>query len=404
METREDTEPVVDPARHQPLRGDPWDEAAVRQAIGDIIDDFASAVGADGTWPAHTLDGDGHRFGAFKGAAGGIVALRILKRAGHDAPDLSARLPELHRRFLAAPESADEPGLQLGGVGILTPAVLARPDDAACTAALLDAMERALVHPAREITSGVTGMIHAALAVHRESGDVRFAELAARGARALLASWEERPDGVGWLWRSEFTGVVRHYYGACHGLAGNVGALFRARSLLSDFPEETLLERTADALEAGSLRSPDGISWPVSADANGTRRLVQWCHGAPGVVTALAHLPDTGSPASARLDRLLREAGELTWCSGPLRKGAGICHGTGGNGMAFLALHHRTGEALWLERARAFAMHAVAQRLRHRQRFGQGRYTLWTGDGGLAVFLDQVLADAAPAVPGLDLF
>jgi lantibiotic modifying enzyme len=404
LETLANTETVTDPARHQICRGEPWTEAAARQAIRDIVDDFAAARSADGTWPAHLLDGNGHRIGAYKGASGAIVALRILRRSGYDAPDFSEQLPTLHRRFLTTPESKDEPGLQLGEVGILTPAVLAQPGDAALGAALADAMERTLVHPAREITSGVTGMIHAALAVHRETADDRMAELARRGARQLLATWEERPDGAGWLWRSEVLGTVRHYYGACHGLAGNVGALFRARPLLADFPLETIIERTENALAAGALRDERGISWPVSADASGRRRLAHWCHGAPGVVIALAQVPDTGSAASARLDRMLLEAGELTWRAGPLRKGPGICHGTAGNGMALLALHHRTGDPRWLDRARAFAMHAIRQRQRHRTRFEQGRYTLWTGDGGLAVFLDQLLAGSTPALPGLDLF
>lgn len=404
MGTLADMEAVIDPARHQGCQGEPWSEAAARKAIGDIVDDFTTARGTDGTWPAHLLDGDGHRIGAYKGAAGAIVALRILQRSGHDAPDLGDQLPALHRRFLETPESKDEPGLQLGEVGILTPAALAQPGDTALATALADAMERTLLHPAREITSGVTGMLHAALAVHRETRDDRMAELARRGARHLLSTWEERPDGAGWLWRSEVFGTVRHYYGACHGLAGNVGALFRARLLLEDFPLETVVTRTANALAAGELRDERGISWPVSADASGTRRLAHWCHGAPGVVTALAHVPDTGSDASSRLGRMLLEAGELTWRAGPLRKGPGICHGTAGNGMALLALHHRTGDRLWLDRAQAFAMHAIAQRLRHRRRFEQGRYTLWTGDGGLAVFLDQLLRGCAPQLPGLDLF
>ena len=60
-------------------------------------------------------------------------------------------------------------------------------------------------------------------------------------------------------------------------------------------------------------------------------------------------------------ERLLLAGGELTWRAGPLAKGANLCHGTAGNGYAFLALFERTGDELWLERARAFAMHAVAQ-------------------------------------------
>ena len=33
--------------------------------------------------------------------------------------------------------------------------------------------------------------------------------------------------------------------------------------------------------------------------------------------------------------------GELTWRAGPLRKGPGLCHGTAGNGFAFLRAARR---------------------------------------------------------------
>ena len=59
----------------------------------------------------------------------------------------------------------------------------------------------------------------------------------------------------------------------------------------------------------------------------------------------------------------------------------------GGNGYAFLALLERTGDERWLARARAFAMHAAAQVERGRSEYGRGRYTLWTGDLGTALYL-----------------
>ena len=80
----------------------------------------------------------------------------------------------------------------------------------------------------------------------------------------------------------------------------------------------------------------------------------------------------------------------------------GIYLGTAGNGYAFLKLYQRTGDSLWLERARSFAMHAIAQRDRMRQQFGQGRYTLWTGDPGLAVYLWHCL-DGKASMPALDI-
>ena len=93
----------------------------------------------------------------------------------------------------------------------------------------------------------------------------------------------------------------------------------------------------------------------------------------------------------------------MTWCAGPLRKGPGLCHGTAGNGYAFLKLFGRTGDTIWLDRARAFAMHAVAQHVRDAEVYGQFRYTLWTGDLGLAIYLWNCI-NAADEFPSLDSF
>ena len=86
-------------------------------------------------------------------------------------------------------------------------------------------------------------------------------------------------------------------------------------------------------------------------------RRTQWCHGAPGIVTSFAAI----AADDADLTGLLLAGGELTWRAGPLTKGPGLCHGTAGNGYAFLKLLDRTGDEHWLERARVFAMHAAGQ-------------------------------------------
>ena len=83
--------------------------------------------------------------------------------------------------------------------------------------------------------------------------------------------------------------------------------------------------------------------------------------------------------------------GELTWRAGPLAKGPSLCHGTAGNAYAFLVLHHRTGDELWLDRAREFALHAIGQVEREREAVGRGRYSLFTGDIGVALFLRHLL-------------
>jgi Lanthionine synthetase C-like protein len=85
--------------------------------------------------------------------------------------------------------------------------------------------------------------------------------------------------------------------------------------------------------------------------------LCQHCHGAPGMVTTFADAPFS-TPA---FEAPLLQGGELTWKAGPVVNGSNLCHGTGGNGYAFLKLYKRTRDPVWLERARAFAMAAIDQ-------------------------------------------
>lgn len=89
------------------------------------------------------------------------------------------------------------------------------------------------------------------------------------------------------------------------------------------------------------------------------------------------------------------------WHAGPPARNAGLCHGTAGNGFAFLALHARTRDSRWLERARAFAMHAINQVQRFRAAAGRGRYGLFTGDIGAALLAAACL-EGDPGLPGID--
>ena len=84
-------------------------------------------------------------------------------------------------------------------------------------------------------------------------------------------------------------------------------------------------------------------------------------------------------------------------------KGPGLCHGTAGNGYAFLKLLDRTENEQWLERARKFAMHAIEQSERHVEQYGRFRHSLWTGDIGLAIYLWSCI-HADSGVPTLDFF
>jgi lantibiotic modifying enzyme len=175
------------------------------------------------------------------------------------------------------------------------------------------------------------------------------------------------------LWTQQLAGRSTRYVGPVHGFAGCALAL-------GDAPAETI-ERLA-------VREDGLVNWPPvegrALDANGDGLIrTQWCHGAPGMVATLGPMLD---------EELALAGGELTWKAGPVRKGPGLCHGTAGNGYAFLALLERTGDERWLTRARAFAMHAARQVEHARAQHGRGRYTLWTGDLGTALFLADCIA------------
>jgi hypothetical protein len=91
------------------------------------------------------------------------------------------------------------------------------------------------------------------------------------------------------------------------------------------------------------------------------------------------------------------------WEAGPIRAAPGLCHGTAGNAYALLALWKRTGDEEWLQRARAFAWHAVEQVDERHARLGRGRHSLFTGDEGVAMCLASCIAGEAdfPIVDGL---
>ena len=108
-------------------------------------------------------------------------------------------------------------------------------------------------------------------------------------------------------------------------------------------------------------------------------------------------------PSDGDVDAVLRAGGELIWQAGPLTKGSNLCQGTGGNGYAFLKLSARTSEAVWLERARRFAMHGIAQYRSELDAVGRGRFSLWTGDVGFAIYLWGCITGDS-AFPTIDSF
>ena len=214
-------------------------------------------------------------------------------------------------------------------------------------------------------------------------------EVARAALGRLWSTWSFDSKVRACVWTQRHDGRSEHALGFAHGLAGNAYALLRAARLQSRAHQAELLDRVVETLERTALRDGGLVNWPPAPGAPAGKIRVQWCHGAPGVVCALA-----GAPAHRGLDALLLAAGELVWRAGPLRASAGLCHGTAGNGWAFLKLHQRTRDRRWLDRARRFAMAAIEQR--------SGRRGLMEGDLGVALYL-RACIEADDRWPLLDV-
>ena len=349
------------PEAHEALAEDPWNAGAVRQAISSIVAEAESTF--DDGWTMHPEDveeGDdpATRFRTvYLGGAGVVDALRRLARRGFVElrRDYAS---SLERSLDAPPDFPDEdPERSLWGGETGIRLVLQRLAPSQANLERLSELIAANERDERcELMWGSPGTILAG----RELGlDVTASIEWLRGRRDT--------DG---LWTQQLAGRSSRYLGPAHGFAGCVLAL-------GDVPG------VSETLERFAVEEEGLVNWPPLAgrrlDENGDGRIrTQWCHGAPGIVATLAPVLD---------EELAVAGGELTWRAGPLSKGANLCHGTAGNGYAFLALHERTGDERWLTRARAFAMHAARQVEQSRSDHGHGRNTLWTGDLGTALYL-----------------
>jgi Lanthionine synthetase C-like protein len=151
---------------------------------------------------------------------------------------------------------------------------------------------------------------------------------------------------------------------------------------------------TRTAFCEGGLANWPGSPRPQLAGTDGRIRL-QWCTGAPGAIAGAWEYLD---------EELLLAGAELIWQAGAHgdEKGHGLCHGTSGNGFALLKAFARTGDEIWLERARRFATHALAQADRLASANGRRRYSLFTGDIGTALFAAACL-DADTRFPIIDV-
>jgi hypothetical protein len=390
------------PEAFEPLTDEPWDEQRTSAAIAAIVADADAAFDSDRLWPANEWDAWGSTpplKAVYAGAAGVALALDALRRRGfaETRVDLAAAVgralelcelaPDLSAGDVPLPQPP-EPSLFCGEGGILLVAWRLSPS-AALADRLLARVRENVGNEADELMWGSPGTMLAAHAMDGWTGEDRWAEAWRESAEALRV----RRDADG-LWTQRlYGGDPARILGPVHGLVGNVHALLQ----VEDVRTAGLTAETAAVLAREAVVEDGLANWPAVPGQDLERNdqiRVQWCHGAPGIVTTAAPYLD---------EELLLAGAELTWRAGAhgAEKGASLCHGTAGNGFALLKAFSRTGDERWLERARRFAVHALCQMERTRSEAGIGRYSLFTGDLGVALFAAGCL-DADSRFPVLD--
>ena len=128
-------------------------------------------------------------------------------------------------------------------------------------------------------------------------------------------------NGPRWKWHG------RRYLGAVHGDAGILTQLVLTSPSLA--PQmETVLESLL------SRQTEDG-NWPASESTTHTpgKGLVQFCHGAPGVIVSLLSMRPHFPSLQAKIDEAVSRARECVWAQGLLKKEPNLCHGIFGNAL-----------------------------------------------------------------------
>ncbi|RDB29807.1 LanC-like protein 3 [Hypsizygus marmoreus] len=142
-----------------------------------------------------------------------------------------------------------------------------------------------------------------------------------------------------WAWHR------KRYLGAAHGVAGILHILWHCpRDVLAPYRLEML--STLEWLV--NLQDASG-NWPTKAPGvfdhhhGEDNELVQWCHGATGILILLSailrqsnHHPLRNS-LHAKAATALHRGARLVYQHGLLRKGVGLCHGIAGSVYALLA-------------------------------------------------------------------
>ena len=122
-----------------------------------------------------------------------------------------------------------------------------------------------------------------------------------------------------WTWHG------KSYLGAAHGSIGIIAQMVLSRPPVAPALQSLLAQILDTQFPSGNFPS----SLPASSD-----RLVQFCHGGPGMVLALQSIQSYFPDLAPKIRKAIACAQEDVWNRGLLTKTPCLCHGIAGNALA----------------------------------------------------------------------
>lgn len=153
----------------------------------------------------------------------------------------------------------------------------------------------------------------------------------------------------------------KEYLGGAHGLGGNLNIILSAIKY-NNFGDRInhFLKLITPSIKFLLMHLING-NFATSAGSKNIK-LVHFCHGAPGIVTALAKFAQVFPEIAIQLGikEVIQVNLDHIWRFGVLKKGFGLCHGISGNAYAFISpsiqqvMHEKSDELL--KKAQLFAL------------------------------------------------
>ncbi|MFJ3876722.1 class IV lanthionine synthetase LanL [Streptomyces sp. NPDC090077] len=354
--------PEAGPPGRRPAPPRPEVPDAVAGIVGHLVDSM-TPKDAPRLWPVSTKAGETDPCTVQQGAAGVLAVLtRYFELTG------DPRLPEVLStagRWIADrtdPGSTTRPGLHFGGRGTawaLYDAARAVDDRALADHAVALALAEQEPTPHHDITHGRAGSGLAAAHLWHRTGDPRLAARVVADADGLAAAARAEPDGVGWPVPAQAASAEpAKRYLGFAHGTAGIGSFLLAAAAVAG-RRDYLELAVAAGEELVASAVRTGDAVHWPAQAGDVPTAPYWCHGSAGIGSFLIRLwRTTGDGRYAALARGAARAVVERASRAPL----GQCHGLAGNGDFLLDMASATGDPYYRAMAQDLARLIAAER------------------------------------------